>query len=207
MRHWRSFYSSDITNGSLRIRGWQYENQSVGRSGFYIETLNKISWICSFRIRIGAKMSSGEKRKYSSDLDHHNRYEYCRTRLKYRAGRNLTAVKVRRKLFYCWIFHPPYFWSSKLPELLHPQVYSVCCESSYLLVFGVPKINLQRELMAKFKRFGDLETCSVYSDKLLQNQCKEIDLYPQMSFINISLDLSQMNWSNSRTVIWSNLSP
>lgn len=37
---------------------------------------------------------AAKKVKITQELDHHQRLEYCRTRAKYRAGRNLTAVKV-----------------------------------------------------------------------------------------------------------------
>ncbi|XP_017019690.1 RNA-binding protein 48 [Drosophila kikkawai] len=63
--------------------------------------------------------------------DHHKRMEYCTTRLQYRQGRELKAVKV----------------------------YTVASESRHLLIFGVPKINLQANLKTKLQGFGRLESC------------------------------------------------
>lgn len=61
------------------------------------------------------------------DLKNHKRFEYCKNRPKYRAGRNLTAVKA----------------------------YTVANESKHLFIFGVPKINLQNELKRKLTNFGE----------------------------------------------------
>ncbi|KAM7344699.1 RNA-binding protein 48 isoform 2-T2 [Cochliomyia hominivorax] len=59
-------------------------------------------------------------------IEHHKQYEYCTTRLKYRQGRELKAVKT----------------------------YTVANESQNLLIFGVPKINLIQELKQKLSRFA-----------------------------------------------------
>ncbi|KAH8402356.1 hypothetical protein KR009_011517 [Drosophila setifemur] len=67
----------------------------------------------------------------NSSNEHHQRQEYCTTRLKYRQGRELKAVKV----------------------------YTVASESRHLLIFGVPKINLQSNLKSKLQSFGKLESC------------------------------------------------
>ncbi|XP_016985804.1 RNA-binding protein 48 [Drosophila rhopaloa] len=67
----------------------------------------------------------------ASSLEHHNRLEYCVTRLPYRQGRELKAVKV----------------------------YTVASESRHLLIFGVPKINLQADLKTKLQGFGKLQSC------------------------------------------------
>lgn len=47
-------------------------------------------------------------------------------------------------------------------------------ESAYLLVFGVPKINLLKELAAKFKRFGEA-FCSNCTQKMVQENCEYND--------------------------------
>ncbi|EDW77210.2 uncharacterized protein Dwil_GK22053 [Drosophila willistoni] len=65
----------------------------------------------------------------SSSTEHHKRLEYCTTRLPYRQGRELKAVKV----------------------------YTVASESKHLLVFGVPKIQLQGNLKNKLQQFVELE--------------------------------------------------
>ncbi|XP_017125574.1 RNA-binding protein 48 [Drosophila elegans] len=67
----------------------------------------------------------------ASSAEHHKRLEYCATRLPYRQGRELKAVKV----------------------------YTVASESRHLLIFGVPKINLQTNLKTKLQGFGKLQSC------------------------------------------------
>ncbi|KAJ8705129.1 hypothetical protein PYW08_012449 [Mythimna loreyi] len=62
-------------------------------------------------------------------LPHHEQQDLCSTRLPYRQGRKLTAVKV----------------------------YTVNNESRHLLVFGVPSLNLRQETKALFSRFGRLQ--------------------------------------------------
>lgn len=63
------------------------------------------------------------------ELSHHIRYQYCHNRPSYRKSKKPTAVKV----------------------------YSVANESRHLLVFGVPQINLLRELKAQFRRHGTIQ--------------------------------------------------
>lgn len=70
--------------------------------------------------------SDPERRPSTIDLSHHVRHEYCHNRPAYRASRKQTAVKA----------------------------YSVASESRHLLVFGVPQIDLLRELKAEFRRHG-----------------------------------------------------
>ncbi|XP_026486486.2 uncharacterized protein LOC113393689 [Vanessa tameamea] len=61
-------------------------------------------------------------------LPHHEQQSLCETRLPYRQGRKLTAVKV----------------------------YSITKESNHLLIFGVPSLNLRQETKALFIKFGKL---------------------------------------------------
>ncbi|KAM3955723.1 LOW QUALITY PROTEIN: RNA-binding protein 48 [Aphomia sociella] len=61
-------------------------------------------------------------------LSHHVQQELCTTRLPYRQGRKLTAVKV----------------------------YTVNNESNHLLIFGVPSLNLRQEAKSLFVKFGKL---------------------------------------------------
>ncbi|XP_046976184.1 RNA-binding protein 48 [Vanessa cardui] len=61
-------------------------------------------------------------------LPHHEQQTLCQTRLPYRQGRKLTAVKV----------------------------YSITNESNHLLIFGVPSLNLRQETKALFIKFGKL---------------------------------------------------
>ncbi|XP_026325469.1 uncharacterized protein LOC113234374 [Hyposmocoma kahamanoa] len=61
-------------------------------------------------------------------LPHHQQQELCSTRLPYRQGRKLTAVKV----------------------------YTVNNESNHLLIFNVPSLNLRQETKSLFTKFGKL---------------------------------------------------
>ncbi|CAG9577700.1 unnamed protein product [Danaus chrysippus] len=61
-------------------------------------------------------------------LPHHEQQSLCTTRLPYRQGRKLTAVKV----------------------------YSITKESNHLLIFGVPSLNLRQEIKSLFIKFGKL---------------------------------------------------
>lgn len=61
-------------------------------------------------------------------LPHHVQQPLCTTRLPYRQGRKLTAVKV----------------------------YTINDESVHLLIFGVPSLNLRQETKALFMKFGKL---------------------------------------------------
>ncbi|CAG4970175.1 unnamed protein product [Colias eurytheme] len=61
-------------------------------------------------------------------LPHHEQQSLCMTRLPYRQGRKLTAVKA----------------------------YSITKESNHLLIFGVPSLNLRQETKALFTKFGKL---------------------------------------------------
>ncbi|ALC40729.1 CG34231 [Drosophila busckii] len=65
----------------------------------------------------------------STPEEHHKRLEYCTTRPEYRQGRELKAVKV----------------------------YTVASESRHLLIFGVPKVNLQSNIKSKLQAFVELE--------------------------------------------------
>ncbi|XP_038119016.1 RNA-binding protein 48 [Culex quinquefasciatus] len=65
----------------------------------------------------------------NNNLSHHVRHEYCHNRPSYRASRKQTAVKA----------------------------YSVASESRHLLVFGVPQIDLLRELKVEFRRYGTVQ--------------------------------------------------
>ncbi|XP_058055829.1 RNA-binding protein 48 [Anopheles bellator] len=74
--------------------------------------------------------SARENPSLPAVVDHHIRQTYCQNRPLYRRSRQLTAVRV----------------------------YSVANESRHLLVFGVPQIDLLRELRQEFARIGKLET-------------------------------------------------
>ncbi|KNC33318.1 hypothetical protein FF38_06059 [Lucilia cuprina] len=76
------------------------------------------------------------------NAEHHIQYDYCKTRLKYRQGRQLKAVKV----------------------------YTVASESQYLLIFGVPKINLLQELKQRLQRFGKLYYVRNVTTEMLERQ-------------------------------------
>ncbi|KFB43434.1 AGAP003741-PA-like protein [Anopheles sinensis] len=76
----------------------------------------------------------------SSSLAHHVRQKYCQNRPLYRRSRQLTAVRA----------------------------YSVANESRHLLVFGVPQIDLLRELRQEFARFGPIESIQNITTAWLQ---------------------------------------
>ncbi|CAH2064774.1 unnamed protein product, partial [Iphiclides podalirius] len=69
-------------------------------------------------------------------LPHHEQLPLCTSRLAYRQGRKLTAVKV----------------------------YTVASESNHLLVFGVPALNLRQETKALFMKFGKLVKFNISPD-------------------------------------------
>ncbi|XP_075989745.1 uncharacterized protein LOC142985441 [Anticarsia gemmatalis] len=72
-------------------------------------------------------MSTEENDQYKL-LPHHEQQDLCTTRLPYRQGRKLTAVKV----------------------------YTINDESKHLLVFGVPSLNLRQETKTLFMKFGKI---------------------------------------------------
>ncbi|XP_030559987.1 RNA-binding protein 48 isoform X1 [Drosophila novamexicana] len=72
--------------------------------------------------------------------EHHKRLEYCTTRLQYRQGRELKAVKV----------------------------YTVASESRHMLVFGVPKVNLHTEIKNKLQCFGKLRSCTCVTTEMAE---------------------------------------
>lgn len=45
------------------------------------------------------------------------------------------------------------------------QVYTVSDESKYLLVFGVPKINLIAEIKREFQKFGQIKHTTVVTNE------------------------------------------
>ncbi|XP_063392117.1 RNA-binding protein 48 [Cydia fagiglandana] len=69
-------------------------------------------------------------------LPHHEQQQLCTTRLPYRQGRKLTAVKV----------------------------YTINSESNHLLIFGVPSLNLRQEAKALFQKFGRLKSFNLAKD-------------------------------------------
>ncbi|XP_017866854.1 PREDICTED: RNA-binding protein 48 [Drosophila arizonae] len=71
-------------------------------------------------------------------LSHHKRLAYCTTRLQYRQGRELKAVKV----------------------------YTVASESRHILIFGVPKVNLHSEIKNKLQQFGKLRSFSCVTSEM-----------------------------------------
>lgn len=69
-------------------------------------------------------------------LPHHEQQQLCTTRLPYRQGRKLTAIKV----------------------------YTINSESNHLLIFGVPSLNLRQEAKALFQKFGRLKSFTLAKD-------------------------------------------
>lgn len=69
-------------------------------------------------------------------LPHHVQEDLCRSRPPYRQGKKLKAVKV----------------------------YTINDESQHLMISGVPKLNLRKELKQKFSPYGDIKNIFVVSD-------------------------------------------
>ncbi|CAG0913947.1 unnamed protein product [Notodromas monacha] len=69
-------------------------------------------------------------------LDHHVQSELCYTRPAYRQGRKFTAVKV----------------------------YTVCNESKYLLIQGVPSVKLDQEMKKACEKYGKLVSAERLED-------------------------------------------
>ncbi|XP_005188417.1 RNA-binding protein 48 [Musca domestica] len=90
----------------------------------------------------------------SDNIAHHKQFKYCTTRLQYRQGRELKAVKV----------------------------YTVANESLHLLCFGVPKINLHNELKHSFRRFGELCHVRNVTQELL-DQGAELEAFTEVFWI------------------------
>uniref|UniRef100_A0A182TY14 RNA-binding protein 48 n=1 Tax=Anopheles melas TaxID=34690 RepID=A0A182TY14_9DIPT len=82
---------------------------------------------------------------------HHLRFQYCQNRPLYRRSRQLTAVRV----------------------------YSVANESRHLLIFGVPQINLLRELRQELVRFGAVESISNITDSWQREHEGSDELQPE----------------------------
>uniref|UniRef100_A0A336JZT5 CSON006045 protein n=1 Tax=Culicoides sonorensis TaxID=179676 RepID=A0A336JZT5_CULSO len=76
--------------------------------------------------------------KFPSSLKHHERQEYCKTRARYRNGKELKAVKV----------------------------YSVINESRHLYIFGVPRINLKNDLKRLLEKCGTITHIENISDEI-----------------------------------------
>ncbi|XP_076270582.1 RNA-binding protein 48 [Rhynchophorus ferrugineus] len=72
----------------------------------------------------------------TKEIKHHKQQEYCLTRPTYRQGKRLTAVKV----------------------------YTIINESQHLYIYGVPKINLRKELKHMCTKYGDLSTINAVVD-------------------------------------------
>uniref|UniRef100_A0A182JVV9 RNA-binding protein 48 n=1 Tax=Anopheles christyi TaxID=43041 RepID=A0A182JVV9_9DIPT len=96
-------------------------------------------------------MSGPSKQATQTPDSHHIRYQYCQNRPLYRSSRQLTAVRV----------------------------YSVANESRHLLVFGVPQINLLRELRQDLVRFGALESISNITESWQQEHEGSNELHPE----------------------------
>lgn len=88
-----------------------------------------------------------ERHPTNIDLSHHVRHEYCHKRPAYRASRKQTAVKA----------------------------YSVASESRHLLVFGVPQIDLVRELKVEFRRHGTVQLVQNVTEAIKATESVEIE--------------------------------
>lgn len=50
-------------------------------------------------------------------------------------------------------------------------------ESKYLLVFGVPKINLQNEIRREFQRYGEIKSIANMTDHIAKQGSIELELF------------------------------
>lgn len=99
--------------------------------------------------------SDPEKSDNNLVLGHHIRSNYCRTRPLYRKSRKLTAVKV----------------------------YSVANESRHLLVFGVPQINLARELKDQLRRHGNIQLVQNVTDEIKASGSFEVEAFTDVFYV------------------------
>ncbi|XP_017837841.1 RNA-binding protein 48 [Drosophila busckii] len=108
----------------------------------------------------------------STPEEHHKRLEYCTTRPEYRQGRELKAVKV----------------------------YTVASESRHLLIFGVPKVNLQSNIKSKLQAFGKLLCCTCVTSEMAKKMeleaftdvfAVQFERLEQARFAKRKLDASQ----------------
>lgn len=99
-------------------------------------------------------------------LGHHKRSKYCTTRLKYRQGKHLTAMKVSLRISF--LIPSNSSWRSRLM-----QVYTVANESQHLMIFGVPKVNLFQELKQRLNRYGDIECFRNMTEEWMQRSNAE----------------------------------
>ncbi|XP_055603376.1 RNA-binding protein 48 [Uranotaenia lowii] len=82
-------------------------------------------------------------------LSHHIQQAYCKNRPQYRQSRKLTAVKA----------------------------YSVANESRHLLVFGVPQIDLTRELRNELSRYGTVQQVQNVTEALKKTGSVKIEAF------------------------------
>lgn len=54
------------------------------------------------------------------------------------------------------------------------QVYTIVNESKYLLVFGVPRINLLQEVKQLFAKYGRILSIQKITDKLIDNGTSKV---------------------------------
>lgn len=102
-------------------------------------------------------MSSGSDSEIAggSELSHHIRSNYCSTRPLYRKSRRLTAVKV----------------------------YSVANESRHLLIFGVPQINLTRELKDLLRRHGNVQLVQMITDDIKASGSMDTEAFTDVFYV------------------------
>lgn len=98
---------------------------------------------------------SSDPEKYNLNLKHHIRYKYCNNRPLYRNSRKPTAVKV----------------------------YSVATESRHLLVFGVPQINLTRELKDQLRRYGNIHVVQNVTADIKTSGAFDVEAFTDVFYV------------------------
>ncbi|XP_055546381.1 RNA-binding protein 48 [Wyeomyia smithii] len=91
----------------------------------------------------------------SIELSDHIRHQYCHNRPPYRKSKKPTAVKV----------------------------YSVANESRHLLVFGVPQINLLRELKTEFRRHGTVQHVLNITDSIRASGNHQVEPFTDVFYV------------------------
>lgn len=91
-------------------------------------------------------------------------------------------------------------------------MYTIVNESKYLLVFGVPRINLYQEIKQLFTKYGRISRIQKITDKLISNETREYFLLIRFSLLkqNAVMQSSyvinlQLKLSNSLIVILLNM--
>ena len=119
------------------------------------QTENRKSDVSNFAER--CKQNKSKIEFINETMDQHQRLEYCHTRLKYRDSKTPTAVKV----------------------------YSIINESRHLFVFGVPKINLNKEIKTELQKYGALARFENVTNEMFRKGAGETSFFKLCRVFNV----------------------